>query len=127
MKKILALSMVLALSTSITLAATSYTSALKNAIKQDIESSKQEAKGYTSSVKEAIKKDLEEKQKANLSASEAKKAEKIAQFQTKIDKLNKEKAEIQDSKDMTNTEKIFKTKALDKQIEFYTKQMNALK
>ena len=37
MKKLLALGVILALSTSMTLAATSYGTALKNAIKQDIQ------------------------------------------------------------------------------------------
>ena len=35
---------------------------------------------------------------------------------------NKEKAAIQSSKDMTYTEKTFKTRAIDKQLEYYNKQ-----
>ena len=52
MKKLLALGMVLTLATSVSFGATSYTGALKNAIKQDIQNAKQE-------TKEAIKKDIE--------------------------------------------------------------------
>ena len=68
MKKILTLATVLALSTSFTFAAGEYGSALKKAIKQDIEVQKQEAKNYNASVKEAIKKDIEAKKAASENA-----------------------------------------------------------
>ena len=77
MKKLLALSIVLAISTSMSMAATSYGTALKKAIKQDIETQKQEAKNYNASVKESIKKDIEAKAKAaeneKIKAAKAKK------------------------------------------------------
>ena len=131
MKKILTLGIVLAISTGMTFAASSYTSALKNAIKQDVEASKQEAKNYNASVKEAIKKDMEAKAKANentkIKALEAKKAEKLKEINSKIAQLNKEKASIQSAKDMTYTEKTIKTRAIEKQLEYYNKQKDSLK
>lgn len=131
MKKILTLGVILALSTSISLAASNYSSALKNAIKQDIEVQKQEAKNYNASVKEAIKKDIEAKkavsENAKVKAAQAKKAEKLKEINAKITELNKEKASIQANKNITYTEKTFKTKAIDKQLEYYNKQKNVLK
>ncbi len=131
MKKLLTLATILALSTTVTLAATSYGTALKNAVKQDIETSKQEAKAYNASVKEAIKKDIETKAKASeqaqIKAATEKKNAKLKEFNSKIVELNKEKAKIQAAKDMTYTEKAIKTKAIDKQLEFYKKQKEALK
>lgn len=127
MKKILALGMVLALSTSMSFAATSYGTALKNAIKQDIATTKKEAKDYNASVKEAVKKDIEAKTAANKEAAEAKKAQKIKEINEKIAELNKEKASIQNAESMTYTEKTFKTKAIEKQLELYNKQKDSLK
>lgn len=131
MKKLLVLGMVLALSTTITLAKTTYTSTLKNAVKQDIAASKQEAKNFKASTKEAIKKDIEAKtkqsQESKTKALKEKKAEKLKQIDAKITELNKKKATIQNDKQMTYTEKTVKLNAIDKQIEFHNKQKNALK
>ena len=131
MKKLLALSVVLAISTSMSMAATSYGTALKKAIKQDIETQKQEAKNYNASVKESIKKDMEAKAKAaeneKIKAAKAKKEAKLKEVNSKIAELNKEKAAIQANKDMTYTEKTFKTRAIDKQLEYWNKQKDALK
>ena len=131
MKKMLTLGVILALSTSMTLAASNYTSALKNAIKQDIEASKQEARNYNASVKESFRKDLEAKAKAaeqeQIKITRAKKAQKLSEANAKIAELNKEKALIERSKDMTYTEKAIKVKALDKQLEYWNKQIDALK
>ncbi len=138
MKKLLALSVILALSTSMTLAATSYGTALKNAIKQDIETTKKEAKSYNASLKEAAKKDmeakaavnkkaLEEKAAANQKAAEAKKAGTIKELNAKIAELNKQKATIQSAKNMTYTEKTLKTKLINDQLNYYNAQLEALK
>ena len=131
MKKLLTLATVLALSTTVSIAATSYGTALKNAIKQDIETSKQEAKNYNKEVKEAIKKDLEAKAKASeqaqIKAAAEKKNAKLKEINSKISELNKEKAKIQAAKDMTYTEKTFKTRAIEKQLEYYNTQKDALK
>ena len=116
MKRILTLSLILALSTGISFGATNYGKSLKNAVKQDIQA-----------TKDAVKKDADEKAKANQSANEAKKAEKIKQIDEKIDALNKEKKNVQNSKTMTETEKTIKTRSLERQIEFYEKQKAALK
>ncbi|MBR3605660.1 MAG: hypothetical protein IKL52_06495 [Candidatus Gastranaerophilales bacterium] len=138
MKKILALGVVLALSTSMTLAATSFGTSLKNAVKQDIETMKKETKDYNASVKEAAKKDmeakaaankkaLEAKAAANQKAAQAKKAQKIKEINAKIAELNKEKASIQNAKDMTYTEKNIKTKLIEKQLKYHNDQLEALK
>ena len=131
MKKMLTLGVILALSTSMTLAATNYTSALKNAIKQDIETSKQEAKDYNASVKDAIKKDIEAKAKAaeqeKINTAKAQKAQKLNEINLKITELNKEKAKIQSNNKLTYTERAIKTKAIEKQLEYYNKQKEALK
>lgn len=127
MKKILVLSLTFALSGSLVFAANSYTNSLKNAVKQDIQATKQETKNYKKSLKDAVKKDIETKKAENTKASEAKKAEKIKQLETKIAELKKEKTSVQKSNDLTNTEKTIKANALDKQINFYNKQLNALK
>ena len=116
MKKLLALGVILTLSTSMSMAASNYGSALKNAIKQDIQNSKQE-----------IKADIDAKAKANMAASEAKKAEKIKQIDAKLDTLNKELKEVKSSKTMTNTEKTIRMNSLNRQIEYYNKQKAALK
>ena len=84
MKKILTLTMTLALATGSVFAASSYTNALKNAIKQDVQSTKQEAKEYNQSVKEAIRKDIEANKKAQKEASEAKKAAISKKFKQKL-------------------------------------------
>ena len=74
---------------------------------------------------------MEAKAKANENAKtkalEAKKAEKLKEINSKIAELNKEKADIQASKNMTYTEKTFKTKAIEKQLEYYNKQKDSLK
>ncbi|MBQ7287669.1 MAG: hypothetical protein IJW73_07920 [Candidatus Gastranaerophilales bacterium] len=131
MKKFLTLGMVLALSTSMTLAASSYGDAFKKAVKQDIATMKQEAKDYNKSVKESFKKDLEAKAKAKEEAKtkaiKAKKAEDLKEVNSKIAELNKERAAIQANKNMTFTEKTLKTKAIDKQLEYYNKQKELLK
>ena len=127
MKKILALGVVLALSTSMTLAATSFGTSLKNAVKQDIETMKKETKDYNASVKEAAKKDMEAKAAANKKAAETKKAEKLKEVNAKIAELNKEKASIQNAKDMTYTEKNIKTKLIEKQLKYHNDQLEALK
>ena len=131
MKKLLTLGIMLSLSMSLTYGATTYGDALKKAIKQDIEASKKEAADYNKSVKDAIKKDLEAKAKASQDAKTkeavAKKTQKLNEINAKIAELNKQKASIQSSKDMTYTEKALKTRALDKQLEYYNKQKEALK
>ena len=130
MKKLLTLATVLSLSATITLAATTGLS-VKEYAKQQKALAKQEAKAYNASLKEAVKKDIEAKTKASeqaqIKAAAEKKNAKLKEFNSKITELNKEKAKIQAAKDMTYTEKALKTKAIDKQLEFYKKQVDALK
>lgn len=131
MKKLLTFLAIISISTSMSLAATTYGNALKNAIKKDIETQKQEAKNYNNSMKESIKKDIEAKAKASQDAkikeAQNRKNAKLKEINGKITELNKEKASIQANKEMTYTEKTFKTRAIDKQLEFYNKQKDSLK
>ena len=78
MKKILVLSMFLAFSTNLTLAATSYTSALKDAVKKDIETS-------ATTIK-------------------TKKTEKTKEIEEKIKALEEEKAELYKKASMSQAE-----------------------
>ena len=55
------------------------------------------------------------------------KVQKLKEINAKIAQLNKEKASIQNAKDMTYTEKTLKTKMLDKQLKYYNDQLEALK
>lgn len=129
MKKLITLSVLIGISTSIAIAGASYTSALKDAIKQDIETSKQEAKNYNASVKEAIKKDIEAKaeQRAKTKEINSKKDEKIKELNSKILDLNKQKLSIQLNNSMSQTEKTLRLNSIEKQIEFYNNQKEVLK
>lgn len=131
MKKILTLGVVLALSTSLTFAASSYGDAFKNAIKQDIATVKKETKEYNQSLKDSIKKDLEAKAKANedakVKAINEKKAAKLKEINSKIAELEKEKKALEDNISISFTEKTLKTKAIDKQLEYLNKQKASLK
>ena len=125
MKKILTLSMVLALSCSVSFAA-GFGASLKQAIKSDVEATKAD-------FKEAVKKDVEAKQAENKAKADAKikkyadkKAERIEQYNKKLNELNAQLKEVEKSKTMTNTEKTIKTKAIKRQIEFYNKQKAAI-
>ncbi len=119
MKKVLTLTMVLTLLCGMSFASKAPINALKNAVKQDIQNTKQV-------TKDAIKQDLEAKNKANTEAANAKKAQKIKQIDAKLADLNAQKEKIEKS-NITQTEKVLKTRPIERQIEFYTKQKEALK
>ena len=91
----------------------------KNSVKQDI-------KTTNASLKEAVKKDIEANKKAQQDAVSAKKTEKINEIKTKIANLNKELTTIKNNTEMTYTEKTLKTRAIEKQIEYYNKQLTDL-
>ncbi len=120
MKKILTLAVIFALSTSVTMAANKYGKAIKNSFKQDVQT-----------IKESVKKDVDNsvkaKTEAQTAASAAKKAEKIKQIDAKLTKLNKELDSVKADKNITETERTIKTNAIQRQINFYTKQKEALK
>ncbi len=119
MKKVLALATMLALTTSMSFAATTFGNSIKNAVKQDIQNTK-------SDLKEAVKKDMQAKAQAQTSASQAKKAEKIKQIDSKLSELNKEMASTKKDKNISETERVLKTRQIQRQIDFYTRQKQAL-
>ena len=120
MKKLLTLATIIAISTSVSFGATSAFSDFKKAVKQDIQNTRAE-------VREAVKKDIEAEKAKNQSSAQAKKAEKIKEIDKKLAELNKELTTTKKSTSMTVTEKTLKTRALERQIEFYNKQKAALK
>ena len=119
MKKVLAVAAIIAMTTSMSFAATSFGNSFKNAVKQDIQNTK-------SDLKEAVKKDMEAKTQAKTSASQAKKAEKIKQIDAKLAELNKELATVKNDKKITETERVLKMRPIQRQIDFYTRQKQAL-
>jgi hypothetical protein len=102
--------MVLAVSTSASYGA-SFWSSLRNAFRQDIKATKQ-----------AIKTDIENSKKAQAKANEARKKESLKEVNAKIDALNKEMRAVKADKNITETERVIRTRALQKQIDLYKKQ-----
>ena len=120
MKKILTIAMVLALSTSMSFAATSFGKSFKQAVKSDYQNTK-------NSYKKAIKTDLENAKKENTAVSQAKKDEKLKQINTKLTELNKEMNTVKNQKDgITESERTLRMNLLQRQIDFYNKQKAAL-
>ena len=119
MKKILSLSILLALTTGASFAATDFGKSLKNAVKADIQTVKNNAKQTNSDLKNAVKADIEAKkaeakaqQLANQKEANAKKDAKIKELKNEISALQKELNQINSSTAMTRTEKTLRTKAL---------------
>ena len=127
MKKILALFFTLSLMTSMSLAANSFGSAVKNAVKQDVANTKSAIKADAASVKKAVKQDIANTKQAQTSTAAAKKAEKIKQIDSKLAELNKEMAATKADKNITETERTLKARTLQRQIDFYNSQKKALK
>ena len=127
MKKLLVLSAVIALSTTITFAATSSLKTnFKNAVKQDIQTVKKDVNSQNKALKEAVKKDVQNSANAKTSAAQTKKAEKIKQIDSKLTSLNKELATVKANKQITETERTLKVNSLERQIRFYNEQKKAL-
>ena len=134
MKKILSLSILLALTTGASFAASDFGKSLKNAVKSDIQTMKNNAKQTNSDLKNAVKADIEAKkaeakaqQLANQKEAAAKKEAKIKEVEKQISALKKELNEVNSSTTITRTEKTLRTKAINKKIEIYNKQLEALK
>lgn len=115
MKKLMALLTIATLSATIAYGATNEWTTFKNNVKKDIQNT-------NASLKEAVKKDVEANKKAKEDAIKAKKTEKINEINKKIAELNKELATVKNAKDMTYTEKTIKTRAIEKQLEYYNNQ-----
>ena len=127
MKKILTIALMMAMATSVTFAANSFGSAVKNAVKQDIANTKSAVKTTAKDVKTAVKQDIANEKKAQATTAAAKKAEKIKQIDSKLTELNKEMTATKADKNITETERVLKTKTLQRQIDFYNNQKKALK
>ena len=131
MKKLLTILMMMTVCTYGANAANSYTKSVKNAIKQDINNAKTQTKQNNQALKNAVKKDIDNKiqadTKARQDATAAKKAEKIKQIDGKLTQLNKQKETIENDKNITLTEKTVRLRTVQNQIDFYTKQKEALK
>lgn len=110
MKKLLVLVMVLAVSTSASYGA-SFWGSLKKAFRQDVKAAKQE-----------IRADIENSKKAQSEAEAARKKEALKEVNAKIDAVNKEMKAVKNDKNITETQRVIKTRALQKQKDFYNKQ-----
>ncbi len=115
MKKLFALLTISTLATSMVFGASNEWTNFKNNVKKDIQAT-------NASLKDAVQKDIEASKKAQQDAITAKKTEKINEINKKIADLNKELETIKNAKDMTYTEKSFKTRAIEKQLEYYNNQ-----
>lgn len=125
MKKIFSLSLmaVLAFSTIGANAASSFKTTLK-----DVKSAaKADAQATRTNLKNAVKADITNAKNEASSTAAAKKAEKIAQIDKKINDLNTRIAAIKKQKDITETQKALQIAPLQKQVDYYTKQKAALK
>jgi len=114
MKKILVLVMALVVSTSASYAA-SFWSSIKSAFKQDVKATKQ-----------AIKTDINNSKSAQAKAAAARKKESIKEINSQLSVLNKEMKTVKNDKNITETERVIRTKALQKQIDFYNKRKKEL-
>lgn len=109
MKKLFVLLAMTVFSTTGVFAASTLGTNLKNAVKQDIQTS------------------VGARKEANANAAAQKKEQKIKELNAKLADLNKEKAAIQKDKSITEVQRALKLDKVQKQIDFYTKQKAALK
>ena len=117
MKKIFTILSILALTTSMSYAATS----LGDAIKADFHNT-------ASSFKNAVRTDINNAKAANTSAAQARKEEKLKQIDTKLAQLNNEYQTVKNQQyGITESERNLRMNMLQRQIDFYNKQKAALK
>ena len=126
MKKILTLMMILTIASGSSFAANSFSSAMKQAVKQDVAATKSAVKSDVKTVKNAVKQDIANTQKAQTNTAALKKEEKLKQINTKLSELNKELEKAKSDKTITETQRVIEVKTLQKQIDFYNKQKAAL-
>lgn len=106
--------MALAISTSASYAA-SFWSSIKNAFRQDVKATKQ-----------AIKTDINNSKNAQAQAAAARKKESIKEINNQLSVLNKEMKTVKNDKNITETERVIRTRALQKQIDFYNNRKKEL-
>ena len=102
MKKLLTLIMVLAVTSS---------ASLRNAFRQDVQSTKQ-----------AVKADIEKSKKEQAAQTAANKQKSLKEVNARLTALNKEMKEVKADKNITETERTIKVNILQKQIDFANKQ-----
>ena len=120
MKKIFTLLTILALSTTMSYAASNFGKSLGNAIKADVNNT-------TKTFKNAVKADVNNAKKQNTAETTAKKQAKLKEINTKLDALNKEKQEISSKTyGITESERSLRLNVIQRQIDFYNKQKAAL-
>ena len=110
MKKLLALIMVLAVASSASYAS-SFWHSLRNAFKQDVKATKQ-----------AIRADIDNSKKEQAAITATRKKESLKEVNDKLNTLNKEMKEVKNDKNITETERVIKTRLIQKQIDFCNKQ-----
>lgn len=129
MKKILSLTLLFALTTSISMAGTLNT--IKNSVKADAKSIaasvKSDAKATATSVKKAAKTDIQNKMTEKTAKANEDKKTKLSEIETKITDLNKKLSTVKSDKNITETERTLKTKVLNEQIKALEKQKALLK
>ena len=111
MKKLLALIMILAVSSSATYAS-SFWQSIKNAFKQDVRATKQ-----------AVRTDIENSKREQAAQAAANKQKSLKEVYARKAALNKEMREVKADKTITETERTIKVKLLQKQIDFTNRQI----
>jgi len=114
MKKLLALVMVLAVTSSATYAG-SFWDSLRNAFRQDVKETRQAIRTDIENAKKA-------QEKAQAEENAARKKEALKEVNARLTTLNKEMKQVKADKNITETERVIKVKVLQKQIDFANKQ-----
>ena len=111
MKKLLALIMIFAVTSSASYAA-SFWQELRNSFKKDVNATKQ-----------AIKTDINNTKKEQAAEKAARKKASLKEVNDRLTALNKEMKEVKADKNISETERTIKVKLLQKQIDFANKQI----
>ena len=101
--------------------------AVKKETKQNIKDTKKEIRNIKKDIKKQVKTDIENSRKAQAEAEAARKKQAISEINSKIAILNKEKKAVKSAKNITETERTIRTRALQRQIDYYNRQKSALK
>ena len=110
MKKLFALIMILAVTSSASYAS-SFWKDVKTSFKKDVKATKQ-----------AIKTDIENSKKERAAEKAANKNASLKEVNDKLTELNKEMKAVKADKNITETQRTIEIKLLQKQIDFYKKQ-----
>lgn len=111
MKKLLVLIIALAVTSSATYASSSFWKSLKSAVRQDVQETRQ-----------AIRTDIENSQREQANVNAARKREALKEVNSKLYALNKEMREVKYNKNISETERLIRTRSLQRQIDFCNMQ-----